>query len=177
MMSFIGINPDQYTEVVLPSDLAEFTSGEVPVWGAYLTQFVVSVQQAGHELNIIYPDNYGVHFYANSIFTTEDLISSNPDLVARFLRASLKGWTYAVENPGEVGAMVAKYNLEADPALENEKMIASLPLVNTGEDHIGWMKEEAWVEMEKTMREQGVLIAPVDVTQVYDMQFLEEIYK
>lgn len=55
-------------------------------------------------------------------------------------------------------------------------MIASLPLVNTGEDFIGWMKPEIWAGMEQTLREQGVLTAPLDVTQVYTMQFLEETY-
>jgi len=57
------------------------------------------------------------------------------------------------------------------------QMLASLPLVNTGEDHIGWMKPEIWAGMEQTLREQGVLTVPVDVTQAYSMQFLEEIYK
>ena len=56
-------------------------------------------------------------------------------------------------------------------------MIASIPFINTGEDHIGWMKPEIWAGMEKTLREQGVLTAALDVTQVYTMQFLKEIYK
>jgi NitT/TauT family transport system substrate-binding protein len=55
-------------------------------------------------------------------------------------------------------------------------MTASLPLVNTGEDHIGWMKPEIWTGMAQTLREQGVLTQTVDVTQVYTMQFLEETY-
>jgi hypothetical protein len=31
--------------------------------------------------------------------------------------------------------------------------------------------------MEQTLREQGEITAPLDVAQVYTMQFLEEIYK
>ena len=73
--------------------------------------------------------------------------------------------------------MVVKYNANANSAVENEKMAASLPLINTGEDHIGWMKPELWAGMEKTLREQGVLTTPLDVTKVYTMQFLQEIYK
>ncbi len=172
----VGVRPDQYTEVVLPSDIAAFASGKVPVWSMYLTNFLVPIQQAGYKVNIIYPDDYGVHFYADSIFITDEMISKNPDLVSRFLGATLKGWTFAVEYPADIGPLVLKYEPKADVALENAKMIASLPLVNTGEDHIGWMKAEIWSGMEKTLREQGVLTAPLDVTQVYTMQFLEEIY-
>jgi NitT/TauT family transport system substrate-binding protein len=176
MTTRVGVRPDQYTEVVLPSDLAAFASGEVPVWGMYLTNFLVTIQQAGYKVNIIYPDDYGVHFYADSIFTTDEMIDKNPDLVAQFLRATLKGWTYAVENPTMIGALVQKYNPNADAELENAKMIASIPLINTGEDHIGWMKPEVWSGMEKTLREQGLLTQPLDVTQVYTLQFLNEIF-
>jgi NitT/TauT family transport system substrate-binding protein len=137
---------------------------------------VITIQKAGYSINLIYPDDYGVHFFADTIFATDDFINANPDLVLRFLRASLKGWTYAVENPGKVGQMVVKYESKADAALENDKMVASLPLINTGEDHIGWMKPEIWAGMEQTLREQGVLTMPLDVTQVYTLQFLEEIY-
>ncbi|MCJ7715046.1 MAG: hypothetical protein MUO54_00810, partial [Anaerolineales bacterium] len=69
------------------------------------------------------------------------------------------------------------YDPEADTEIELERMTASLPLINTGEDHIGWMNAEVWSGMEQTMREQGILSQPLDVTQVYSMQFLEEIYK
>ena len=177
MMARVGISPDQYTEADAPSDVAHFASGTPAVWGVYTNGLALAVQQGGYEINAIYPDDYGVHFYADSIFTTDDLIAAQPDLALRFLRATLKGWTYAIENSAEVGPMVAKYNAKADPALEIAKMMASLPLVNTGEDHIGWMKPDIWAGIAKTLREQNVLTGPLDVTQVYTMQFLQEIYK
>jgi NitT/TauT family transport system substrate-binding protein len=177
MMTQVGIAPDQYTVVDLPSDLAMFSSGDVPVWGMYINGLVIAIQQAGIPLNLIYPDDYGVHFYSDSLYTTDELIATDPDLVLKFLRATLLGWSYAVENSPEIGAMLVRYNPAADPALENEKMTASIPLVNTGEDFIGWMKPEIWMGMEQTLQQQGVLASPLDVTQVYTLQFLEAIYK
>lgn len=105
------------------------------------------------------------------------MITTNPDLVLRFLRATLKGWTYAVENPTEVGPLVVKYNPKANPALETEQMTTSLPLISTGEDTIGWMKPEVWAGMEHTLRAQSVLTQPVEVAEVYTLQFLQEIYQ
>lgn len=177
MMERLGIHPDQYTEVTLPSEVAVFDSGQAQIWGLYLNNFAITLQQTNHELNFIYPDDYGVHFYGDTLFTTDDMIANNPDLVTRFLRATLKGWTYAVENPAKAPLMVQKYLPEADTTIENAEMAASLPLVNTGEDHIGWMKPEIWAGMEQTLSEQGVLTAPLDVTQAYTMQFLDEVYK
>ena len=71
--------------------------------GRLCHRLVVVVQRAGYKINLIYPDDYGVHFYGDTIFARDDFIAANPDLVRRFLRASLKGWTYAVENPAAAG--------------------------------------------------------------------------
>jgi NitT/TauT family transport system substrate-binding protein len=176
-MARLGIQPDQYEIVYLPGDVSLFASREVPVWVGFINVIALDVQRAGYEINIIYPDDYGIHFYGDVLITTDDLIAQNPDLVRRFTRAVLRGWTNAQENPETIGKFVQKYNADADETLENARMIASLPLVNTGEDYIGWMKPEVWAVMEQTLREQGVLSQALDVEQVYTTQFLEEIYK
>ena len=177
MLAKVGISPDQYHEVNLGADLAPFYSGQVQVWNAFINNEVLTAQSAGYKVNIIYPDDYGIHFYADTIYSTDDYISANPDLVLRFLRATLKGWTFAIENPNLVAPMVAKYNPKADLQHETSQMTASIPLINTGEDHIGWMKPEIWAGMEQVLRGQGVITTTLDVTQVYTMQFLQEIYQ
>ena len=176
-MARVGIQPDQYEVVYLPGDVSLFASREVPVWVGFINVIAVDVQRAGYKINIIYPDDYGIHFYGDVLITTDELIAQDPDLVRSFTGAVLRGWTYVVENPESIGEFVQKYNADADESLENARMIASLPLVNTGEDHIGWMKPEVWDGMEQTLREQGVLTQALDAEQVYTMQFLEEIYK
>jgi len=176
MLANVGISSDQYHEVNIGADLEPFYSGQVQVWNAFINNEVLTAQSNGHKVNIIYPDDYGIHFYSDTLYATDDYIAANPDLVMRFLRATLKGWTYAIENPTLIAPMVAKYNPNADLKHETAQMTASLPLVNTGEDHIGWMKPEIWNGMERILREQGVLTTTLDVTQVYTMQFLEEAY-
>lgn len=176
MMARAGISRDRYREVTLPSDLKLFASGQYPLWSAFVDGFALTAQRAGYKLNFIYPDDYGVHLYADTVFTTDEVIAANPDLVRRFLRATLKGWTHAVENAATVGPMVTKYKPDADPGLEVARITVALPLINTGEDHIGWMRPEVWADMATVLREQGVLTAPVDVTQVYTLRFVQEIY-
>ena len=175
-MARIGISPDQYEIEYLPSDVSLFASGDVQVWAGFINVFVLDVQRAEYKVNIIYPDDYGIHFYGDVLVTTDDLIENDPDLVRRFTRATLKGWTYAVENPEMIGAFVQEYNSQVDPAAEIENMTASIPLVNTGEDFIGWMEPEVWSGMERTLREQEVLTEALEIDQVYTLQFLEEIY-
>jgi ABC-type nitrate/sulfonate/bicarbonate transport system substrate-binding protein len=175
MLARVGVDPNQVT-LTAEGDFTALYSGEIDVAGGYVTSEVLLAQKAGHDVKVIYPDDYGVHLYSDTIFTTDELIATNPDLVRRFLRATLKGWTYAVENPTEAGPMVVRYNPDADTDFTTEELIASLPLINTGEDPIGWMKPEVWVGMEQFLREQNVLTEPVDVTQAYTLKFLQEIY-
>jgi NitT/TauT family transport system substrate-binding protein len=177
MLAKAGISPGVYKEVNVGFDLGPFYSGEVQVWNAFITNEVLTAQADGYQVNLIHPDDYGIHFYSDTLYTTDDIISSSPDLVLRFLRATLKGWTFAIENPDLIAPMITNYNPNANSQHEMTQMTASIPLVNTGEDFIGWMKSEVWAGMEQTLREQGVLTEPLDVTQVYTLQFLEEIYK
>jgi NitT/TauT family transport system substrate-binding protein len=180
MMARVGIAPEQYTEAALetfkPADLALPSRGNVQVWATYIHgPLMLAAQQAG-PLHIIHPDDYGVHFYADCLLTTDHLIANHPELVRRFLRATLKGWTYAVEQPTASGALVARYKPDTNAALEITKLTTNLPLINTGEDHIGWMRPDVWSGIAQTLRQQGVLTAPVDVTEVYTLQFLREMY-
>lgn len=174
MTNRVGIAPDQYTEVCCNYD--EFYAGTYEVANAYLTNEVISAPRQGHEINIIYPDDYSVHFYADTLYVTDDFAEQNAAIVQRFLRATLKGWTYVVENPEAAGEFVRQYAPNADAELEVAKMIASIPLVNTGQDFIGWMTPDVWSSMEGTLREQGLLTAPLNLEDVYTMVFLREIY-
>lgn len=176
LMARAGITPDKYVEVNAPNSLEAFAAGDPVVWAVYTTGFGLVVERAGYAINKIHPDDYGVHFYADTIFTSEALIAREPDLVMKFLRASLRGWTYAVEHTDEVAALVSRYDPRADLDLESAKMLASLPLIYTGEGEIGGMEAKTWVEMVETLREQGQLSRPLEPEDVFTMKFLTEIY-
>ena len=173
MLAQVGVMPGDYTEADVAANLEPLLAGEVDVSSGFITNEVLTARAAGHELNLIYPDDYGVHFYADTLFTGDALIDADPDLVARFLRATLKGWTFAVENPEQAGPMVLDYNANADGALETAKLTAALPLINTGEDRIGAMNPEMWAGMAQTLREQGILTNAVAIDQVYTLRFLQ----
>jgi len=176
MLGRLGIDLEQVTEVPLTGDLDPLLSGEVQVISGFLMDQPLRIEAAGEKANLIYPDDYGIHFYGDTLWTTDEFADANPDVVGRFLRASLQGWAWAVENPIEAGRRVGQYRPEAELDQEAAKMTASIPLVNTGEDYIGWMRPELWSGIEAALRQQGVLTSPLDIETVYTLQFLEEIY-
>jgi NitT/TauT family transport system substrate-binding protein len=163
---------------VVPYDPAytAFYSGEVQVSPAYSTGGLIKMRQKGLQLNLIWPDDYGIHFYSDTLATSDRLIAENPDLVTRFLRASLRGWRDAVEDYLQAVAVTLQYARVPDPELQTAMMEAMLPLVHTGEDRIGWMTPEMWQGMVDVLLEEGLLKAPCDAKQAYTLRFLSEIH-
>jgi NitT/TauT family transport system substrate-binding protein len=176
MMTRLGLDPDSVREVDVGYDLSPFFAGELDIWPGYLGNEVLKARQQGYEVNLILPDDYGVHLYGDALFTTDQLMQEDPDLVLRFLRATLRGWQWAVENPEEAGPLALKYDPTLDAALQVAQMEAYVPLVCTGEDQIGWMRAEVWEGMHEMLLEQGLLDEPLDLDKVYTMEFLQKVY-
>jgi NitT/TauT family transport system substrate-binding protein len=156
---------------------AAFLKGQADVTPGYLTGGVVKMRQQGVRLNLIWPGDYGVRFYSDTVMTSERMVDQKAAVVTRFLRATLKGWRVAVGDPEAAVAVVLKYVRSPDANLQEAMMQALVPLVHTGEDHIGWMKAEDWREMRRVLLDEGVIAAPVaDLSKAYTLRFLEAVY-
>jgi NitT/TauT family transport system substrate-binding protein len=175
MMTRLGMDPDSVEQIDVGYDLAPFFARELDIWLGYLIGEVLTAREQGQEVNLILPDEYGIHLYGDTLFASDQLIRENPDLVLRFLRATLRGWQWAIQNPQEAGALALKYDSTLDAAQQAAMMEASVPLVYTGEDDIGWMRAEVWEGMYDILSEQGLLGKPFDVNEAYTMEFLQQI--
>lgn len=177
VMTNLGLDPDSVKQVDVGFDLSPFLKGDLDIWPGFIINEVLTARESGYDVNLIMPDDYGVHLYGITLFTTDILVRDNPDLVLRFLRATLKGWRWAVENPEEAGRFAVKYDPTLDENLQAESMKAAGPLVHTGEDQIGWMRPKIWKDMHDILIEQGLLDESCNVEDMYTMEFLNAIYK
>lgn len=77
---------------------------------AYITNQPYFLKQKNILYNIINPTSYGVDFYGDGLFTTESEIAENPEQVEAVLKATLRGWEYAMDNPDEIiDIIIQKY--------------------------------------------------------------------
>ncbi len=104
------------------------------------------------------------------------MISDNPDVVLRFLRATLKGHQYALDFPDEALEICLRYADNPDPEVQRAMLDASIPLIYTGYDDIGWMQQDVWQGMHRILADQNLLEGPVNIEEVFTLQFLKEIY-
>ncbi|MHA1444951.1 MAG: ABC transporter substrate-binding protein, partial [Candidatus Hodarchaeales archaeon] len=110
MLKNLGINSSDVIEVPVGYNMTLFFNGEVDVWPGYITGEVIEAEEKGYEVNIINSEEYGVHIYTNVLFTTDEMITNNSDLVQRFLDATIKGknkflW-YTLESMKLVGCLL-----------------------------------------------------------------------
>jgi len=77
---------------------------------------------AKDDLNVINMNDEGVAMLEDCLFVNSSWASKNEDLVARFLRASIKGWKEACADPEAAGKIV--YDLDKSVSLEHQVYMA-----------------------------------------------------
>ncbi len=140
--------------------------------GMFATDQQVMAKDAGDELNFIYYKDYGYDVYINTIFVKEELTQSSPELITRFLRATMKGYEYAIENPEEVAGFAVKYDSTLDLAYQQNVMQAQIPFINTGDAPIGSMDDDVWNTTQDILLEFGLIKKAIDLSTVHTNEFL-----
>ncbi|MGM0417225.1 MAG: ABC transporter substrate-binding protein [Thermodesulfobacteriota bacterium] len=84
---------------VTPDD---YFDDDIDAVSAYITNEPFYYEKNNIDYNIIKPENYGIDFYGDCLFTSEQETKKNPQRAESFKKASLKGWEYALENPDEI---------------------------------------------------------------------------
>jgi len=102
---------------VVPHDYSytKLIDGEVDAMAAYLSNAPLQLKKQGILVNIMDPRSYGIDFYGDNLFTTEKEIEEHPERVEKMIRATLKGWAYALEHKDEIIELIRnRYNPEID---------------------------------------------------------------
>ena len=102
MLQNEGISQNQFTVVDYDFDLEKLVHGDVDAIGAYTTDEPLYFIHRQIPVMMLEPRSYGVDFYGDCLFTSEEEIRSHPERVSAFRKASLKGWRYAMTHIDEM---------------------------------------------------------------------------
>ncbi len=137
------------------NDLAE---GKVDAFNAYRTNEPFYLTQQGIGYCVLDPRNYGVDFYSDILFTSEEELRQHPERVRAFTAASLKGWRYAMQHPEEIITLLRhKYDVpkSAEHLRYEAETMRSLILPEVIE--IGHMNPGRWEHMADTFVRVGMV--------------------
>ncbi len=134
-----GITMDDIKEVKCGFDMTPFYKGEVDVWAGFITNEVARARLKGLKLVTFPLYEYGLTHLGNYIYTSKQFLDIHPDIVIKFLRASLKGWKWAVDNPSKaVDIFVSMFSEKAkDRGFHLASFGASIPLIRLPGVRIG----------------------------------------
>ena len=144
----------------------------------YVTSEPFAVEKAaGFKPNVTLLADYGFNTYSTLIETRRELIDKKPDLVQRFVDASIIGWyNYLYGNNAAANAMIKKLNPEMTDELLSYSIakMKEYGIVDSGEslkNGIGAMSDERIASFFDKMVRAGVVRRDIDYRQGYTLRF------
>ncbi len=132
-----------------------------------------------HEkLQTFVPADDGLQLYSNGIGVTEQYLSQNPEVVRGFVRAAMKGWKFALDNPAKAAQDELQFVQSLKPEVINAELSIVRDLVVTPEtrDHgLGWFDAaEIKANVDFVKKYIGITGTPPAPTDTYAAGFLPD---
>ena len=159
LFTFANLTPNDYTKVPMDYSHMGFINDRVDVTEAYISNEPYWLKKKHNiDVNIIDPKNYGIDFYGDLLFTSQKEIDTHPERVIAFRKATLKGWTYALNHTEEVIRLIlAKYNtrgLEYDQLLYEARITKNL--ISTKFIPLGNVKKERFQRVAQLYSDKNI---------------------
>jgi NitT/TauT family transport system substrate-binding protein len=160
---------------------APFLADPNSVQQGYLSSEPLSIEkEGGFEPVVFLLADYGYEPYSTTIETRVEVVEQDPDLVQRFVDASIKGWySYLNDDPSAANALIKQDN----PEMSDEQIaygIAKMKeygIVVSGDAEtlgIGAMTQERWQSFFDTLATAGAIEADIDYTQAFTLDFVNK---
>jgi len=167
-----GVDSTRVEEIPVKFDITPLLTKQIDVWPGYAINEPITAEEQGHPVNLIWPSDYGVNLYADTLFTSEEMIRTKPDVVRKVVEATVKGWEEALENPEQAVIYTLQYSDKLTREHETKMMNASIPLVKPDSNPVGFMDRAVWVAMQDLLLKQGFMKQVVDIDKAFTTEFL-----
>jgi len=157
LLQSAGLGLKDY-KIVPPSfTLNELLSGQIDAINAYLSNEPYFLQKFDIDYTILSPEDEGINFYADCLFSTSKYLKNNPKTADKFLEASLKGWRYALSHVDETAnIIIEKYSTTKI----KEHLLFEANILNTmimpQIVEVGHMDQSRWDSIAKTFVKLGL---------------------
>jgi len=169
-------NLHQVRQVPSTHSIANFLADPNYVQQIFITSEPFFAKQAGADVRTLLISSSGYDPYRVS-FTSRNYLAQHPDIVAKFVRASIHGWQSYLSEPAPTNALLLKLNPALNPAQETytAQALRDGGFV-TGEDssgaQTGHMTAARWQASYDQLKSLGILHGPLDPTTTYSLQFV-----
>ncbi len=160
--------------------LAPFLADKRLIQEGYLGSEPFLIEQQAHFTPVVLPiPDAGYLGYGNIIATSTKMATEHPDLVQRFVDASIEGWhSYLYDDPMPGNALIRQANPDMPQDLIDygRKVMIGHGIVNSGDAKtlgIGAMTDARWQAFYNSMAAVGVYPKGLDITRAYTLRFVD----
>jgi NitT/TauT family transport system substrate-binding protein len=135
------------------------------------------IEAQGHEPASLRFADLGVNTVGITVHTHEDVLAENPDLVRRFVKASVRSWQAALDDPEAAveAALKVKPDLNRESTLKQLQVDLGLLFSPNTEGHgIGYGAEADWQHTKELLAEYRELETDREASSFYTNEFLPE---
>ena len=166
---------DKVREIPATYSVANFLADPGYIQQIFVTSEPFFARQAGVPIRTLLISDAGYDPYRVFV-TSRSFLQQHPEIVAKFVRASLRGWRDYLVRPDDVNAVISKLN----PAMSVPQMKFSYEGLRdqhfiTGEApngaDLGRFEPARWTSMYQELLELKVIQKPFDPTIAYTLQF------
>jgi len=157
-----------------------FLTQEIDVFPSYLINEPILAEENAVQVNVLYPDDFGVQFYSDTLFVSGKFLEQNRDVLRRFLRASERGWAYAEQDPEGALDIMYRHTRSSGEKLTSsahqKKMLQKvLEHIRGGStDKMFFMDRTRWDSMERSLFGIGKLKTQGHVGRLCDFTLANE---
>jgi NitT/TauT family transport system substrate-binding protein len=162
-------------------NLQPFLADQSVVQQGYLGSEPFAIQQAaGFKPVVLLLADAGYAGYGNIVTTSTKLVTEKPDLVQRFIDASIEGWySYLYGDPAPANQLIRQDNPEMPEALLSygRDVMKTHGIVDSGDAlqlGIGAMTDARWSQFYRSMTDVGVYPKGLDVAKAYTTRFVDK---
>ena len=147
--------------------------GQVDAVLGSIDAYQIQAESQGAQLDVYRFADYGVPTVSTSIFASNAFLKDNPDLVRKFVAASLKGWSFALDNPAKAIKDDKTVFPETNEKLAAAELAAITPLFcSGGARYIGKAEDALWTKSQELLAEVKLLPAGQDPKSYYTNDYL-----
>jgi NitT/TauT family transport system substrate-binding protein len=156
--------------------IANFLADPNYVQQIFITSEPFFAKQAGADVRTFLISSSGYDPYRVQ-FTTRDFVAQHPDVVTKFVRASVRGWHEYLRNPGATNEYLLKLNPALNPTQEayTAQTLRDGGFITGGDAsgaQTGQMTAARWQTSYDQLKSLGILHGAIDPATSYSLKFV-----
>lgn len=157
--------------------IANFLADPGYVQQIFITSEPFFARQAGADVRTLLISSSGYDPYRVQ-FTTRGFAAQHPDVVAKFVRASIRGWQQYLHDPAPTNALLLTLNPALNPAqvAYTAEALRDGGFIDGGDSRsaqTGRMTASRWTESYEQLNSLDILDGPLEPSIAYSLQFAQ----